>query len=217
MLTVKQWKLLFHVFSILLLFFIGFFTGRNTIKTKETIKTEYIKGDTITNTIFEPKPEYIEKPIDTLNVIKDCINNGIYKELWPNKIITEYVKITSEDTVKIINDWASKRKYNELLFENDTIGKCNVQFDIQYNRLKLLSYVYEPVVKNVVEQKIHVKKFSPFIGLGYLTNPWDEFDDPLLNFSIGTFYKEKYGLQLHFMHKLNTNKDYIGGTFLYKF
>lgn len=215
--TATKWKLLFHIFIILVIFSGGFFTGRKTLNAKEIIKTEYIKGDTIKETIFAPLPNNVERPIDTLNIIKKCIEDGIYQELWPNKVITKYINTTAEDTIKIVNDWATKRKYDELLFKSDTLGTCSVNVELQYNRLRFLNYSFEPVTKKIIEQKIKVKAFSPFVGLGYITNPWDEFDDPLLNLTFGTFLKEKYGLQLHFMHKLNTNKDYIGCTFLYKF
>jgi hypothetical protein len=215
--TATQWKLLFHIFIIIVIFSGGFFTGRRTIETKKIIKTEYIKGDTIKDTIFSPIPVQVEKPIDTMNIIKKCIEDGIYQELWPNKVVTEYIKVTAEDTVKIVNDWATKRNYNELLFNSDTLGTCSVNIELQYNRLKFVNYNFEPITKKITDEKIKVKMFSPFVGLGYITNPWDEFDDPLLNLTLGAFVKEKYGLQINLMHMLESKKDYVGCTFLYKF
>jgi hypothetical protein len=215
--TVKQWKLIFHIMVITLILSGGFFTGRSTLEIKEIIKTEYIKGDTIKDTIFKPIPTNTEIPIDTLNIIKKCIEDGIYQELWPNKVITKYINTTAEDTIKIVNDWATKRNYKELLFKSDTIGTCSIDVELQYNRLRFLNYKFEPVTKKIIEQKIHVKTFSPFVGLGFITNPWDEFEDPLFNLTIGTFIKEKYGLQVNLMHMLETKKDYIGCTLLYKF
>ena len=67
--TATKWKLLFHIFIILVIFSGGFFTGRKTLNAKEIIKTEYIKGDTIKETIFAPLPNNVERPIDTLNII----------------------------------------------------------------------------------------------------------------------------------------------------
>ena len=215
--TKKQWMMLFHTLVITILFFSGFFIGRSTIKEIEIVRTEYIKGDTITNTIEKPIPDYIEKPIDTLNIIKDCIKNGIYQELWPEKLITEYIQTTSDDTLRIIQDWATKRTYEELLFQTDTIGTCNVKLELQYNRLKSVMYNYQPIIKKVVEEKYKIRTFSPFIGIGYMTNPWDEVKNPLFNLNGGVFIKEKYGIQVNFMHMLKSKNDYVGGSFLYKF
>lgn len=215
--TVNKWEIIFYTFIILALFFSGFFIGRSTIETKIETKIEYVKGDTITNVIYEPKPEYIQLPVDTLNIIKQCIKDGIYKELWPEKIVTEVVEITKEDTTKIMVDWATKRIYDETIFSNDTIGSCKINAEVQYNRMHLLGYTYTPITKQVTETKIKVKTFSPFIGTGYMNNPWGDKPEPLLLFNGGVFIKEKYGIQLQLTHDINNEKNYVGGSFLYKF
>lgn len=215
--TSKQWKILFHIFVIIGIFFSGFFVGRNTIEVKTETKIEYIKGDTIEKIINNPVPEYIEMPIDTIDIIKQCIKDGIYTELWPERIVTEVVEITKEDTTKIMQDWATKRVYDETLFSNDSIGSCDVKAEVQYNRMRLLGYTYTPVVKREIETKYMVKTFSPFIGGGYMNNLWEENRDPSLLLTGGVFVKEKYGIQLQFVHGLNTKKDYFGTSFLYKF
>ena len=110
-----------------------------------------------------------------------------------------------------------KRTYEELLFQTDTIGTCNVKLELQYNRLKSVMYNYQPIIKKVVEEKYKIRTFSPFIGIGYMTNPWDEVKNPLFNLNGGVFIKEKYGIQVNFMHMLKSKNDYVGGSFLYKF
>jgi hypothetical protein len=215
--TAKQWKILFHIFMILGILISGFFIGRSTIKVKEITTIEYIKGDTIRDTLYYPKPYKEILPIDTLSIIKQCIKDGIYQELWPEKVITEYVEITKEDTSKIMKDWASKRLYNEKLFQNDSLGSCSVEAEVQYNRMRLIGYNYVPITKEITETKYLTKTFSPFVGAGYVTNPWDDVRNPIINLNGGIFIKEKYGIQLQLMHALKSKDDYIGGSILLKF
>lgn len=215
--TAKQWKILFHIFMILGILISGFFIGRSTIKVKEITTIEYIKGDTIRDTLYYPKPYKEILPIDTLSIIKQCIKDGIYQELWPEKVITEYVEITKEDTSKIMKDWAIKRLYNENLFQNDSLGSCSVEAEVQYNRMRLIGYNYVPITKEITETKYLTKTFSPFVGVGYVTNPWDDIRNPIINLNGGIFIKEKYGIQLQLMHALKSKDDYIGGSILLKF
>jgi hypothetical protein len=202
------------IFSILAL---GFYFGRKTTKVKTEIKTEYIKGDTIRDTIYEPKPYKVVEPVDTLNIIKQCIKDGIYSELWPTRIITEIVEVTKEDTTKMLADWATKRLYNETIFSNDSLGYCSIEAQVQYNRLRVLGYEYQPITKTITETVYKVNKFSPFAGIGYMTNPWDEINNPMFVVNGGFFIKEKYGIQLQLMHAFQSKSDYVGGSFIYKF
>ena len=199
------------------LFGCGFYFGRTTMKIKKEIVTEYIKGDTIRDTMYLPKPYKVIAPIDTLDIIKKCIEDGIYFELWPTKTITEYIEITKEDTTKIMADWATKRLYNENVFNCDTIGSCNIEAEVQYNRLRLLGYTFEPVTKQVTETTYKVNFFSPFVGVGWSTNPWDNVRNPMINLTGGFYIKEKYGIMINYQHAMQSKNDYVGGTILYKF
>ena len=213
-------KIINTILSLLIilgLFGVGFYLGRKTIKTDTKIVTEYIKGDTIRDTLYYPQPIKIIEPIDTLNIIKQCIKDGIYSELWPEKVITEYIEVTKQDTTKIMNDWATKRLYSETLFQNDSIGSCIVDAEVQYNRMKLIGYNYTPITKQVTETIYKTKLFSPFMGGGYLINPWEEKRNPIITLNGGVFIKEKYGLQIQYMRTLNSKNDYIGGNVLIKF
>lgn len=213
-------KIINTILSLLIilgLFGVGFYLGRKTIKTDTKIVTEYIKGDTIRDTLYYPQPIKIIEPIDTLNIIKQCIKDGIYSELWPEKVITEYIEVTKQDTTKIMNDWATKRLYSETLFQNDSIGSCVVDAEVQYNRMKLIGYNYTPITKQVTETIYKTKLFSPFVGGGYLINPWEEKRNPIITLNGGVFIKEKYGLQIQYMRTLNSKNDYIGGNVLIKF
>ena len=213
-------KIINTILSLLIilgLFGVGFYLGRKTIKTDTKIVTEYIKSDTIRDTLYYPQPIKIIEPIDTLNIIKQCIKDGIYSELWPEKVITEYIEVTKQDTTKIMKDWATKRLYSETLFQNDSIGSCIVDAEVQYNRMKLIGYNYTPITKQVTETIYKTKLFSPFMGGGYLINPWEEKRNPIITLNGGVFIKEKYGLQIQYMRTLNSKNDYIGGNVLIKF
>ena len=197
----------------------GFFLGRLKIKdTKPEIVTEYIQGQTIHDTINKPVPYNVILPIDTAGIIQQCVRDGIYIELFPTKIITEYIEVTREDTSVIMKDWATTRQYAETLFDIDTLGKCDIQAEVQYNRLKYLSYDYTPVIKTVTITETNVKLFSPFIGVGAALNPWrSQTMDPMAGINGGFFIKEKYGLQLQYNHAFYNRNDFIGVNLLYKF
>lgn len=212
----KLFEFITYIILVLALVFIGFYFGRSTVPVKTETKTVYIKGDTIRDVIYEPKPYKVNIPIDTISIIKQCIKDGIYQELWPEKTVTEVIEITKEDTTKIMVDWATKRIYDETIFDIDTIGSCKINAEVQYNRMHLLGYTYTPVTKQVTETKIKVKTFSPYVSLGYMINP-SENNDALITASGGIFIKEKYGIELQLMHGLQTKIDYVGGSVSYKF
>ena len=198
---------------------VGFFLGRSKMKDpKPQIVTEYVQGPTIHDTINKPVPYNVILPIDTVGIIQQCVKDGIYIELFPTKIITEYIEVTKEDTSVIMKDWATTRQYSETLFDVDTLGKCDINAEVQYNRLKYLSYDYTPVIKTVTITETKVKFFSPFIGAGVALNPWrTQVMDPMAGFSGGFFIKEKYGLQLQYNHVFYNRNDFIGVNLLYKF
>ena len=216
--TATQWKALFFTTIAIFLLALGFFLGRKTVEIPEpTIVTEYIPGETIRDTLYYPKPYKEESPIDTLQIIQQCIKDGVYKELWPEKVITEYIEVSKNDTTDIMKDWASKRYYTETLFDNGTQGNCSFNAEVQYNRLKLVNYTYSPIIQTVTETKYLIKTFSPFIGLSYLTNPWDEIRNPIIQLNGGLYIKEKYGIQALYQRGLVMDNDYVGVGFIYKF
>ena len=214
----NKWKIAFYATMVVFLLALGFFLGRKTIKEPETkIVTEYIEGEKITDTLYYPKPYKVIEPADTLGIIQQCIKDGIYKELWPEKIVTEYIEVNKTDTTAIMQDWATKRFYTETLFNNDKQGTCTFDAEVQYNRLKMLDYTYSPIVQTVTETKYVTKAFSPFVGVSYLTNPWDEIKNPMIQVSGGVFFKEKYGIQAMYQRGFKLDNDYVGAGFIYKF
>lgn len=215
--SMNKWKLAFNIVVAIFLLILGFFLGRKTIEPKTEIVTEYIQGETITDTLFYPKPYKVYVKPDTLSIIQQCIKDGIYKELWPEKVVTEYIEVNKSDTTAIMNDWATKRYYSETLFNDEKQGSCAFNAEVQYNRLKMVDYTYTPVVKTITETKYTTKMFSPYVGLSYLENPWDEIKNPTIQLNGGVFIKETYGFQVLYQRGLKLKSDYIGGGFIYKF
>lgn len=214
----KKYRLIIFIASLILSIGVGFLIGRSTIKDGETITTiKYIKGEKITDSIPYPVPYNVIKPVDTADVIRKCVKDGIYTELFPEKTNTEYIVITKEDTSAIILDWATKRQYHEVLFDSDTIGKCEIDADVQYNRINLIGYTYIPIQKEVGKVTNKVKFFSPFVGAGLLFTPCKEEKDWILNTNVGFFVKEKYGINIQYNRSLIYNINYFGGSFIYKF
>jgi hypothetical protein len=137
--------------------------------------------------------------------------------LWPEKIITEYIEVNKNDTTDIMKDWATKRFYTETLFNNNKQGTCIFDAEVQYNKLTLIDYEYSPIVQTVTETEYIIKSFSPFIGISYLTNTWDEIKNPMIQVNGGAFFNEKYGIQALYQRGFKLDNDYIGVGFIYKF
>jgi hypothetical protein len=214
----KKWKILFHAIMITIFLVVGFYFGRTSIKdTEPDVKIEYLPGETIVDSFYIEKPYKVTEPIDTLNIIQQCIKDGIYEELWPSKIITEYIEIDKTDTSAIIKDWATKRTYNEMLFDNTEIGKCSFKAEIQYNRMRQMEYDFTPVNKIITETHHDIRLISPFVGISYLTTPWVEQKNHVIQINGGIFIKEKYGIQAMYQRGFVDKNDYVGGGFLFKF
>lgn len=212
-----KWKILFFALIALLLIAGGFIAGRKTIKQpKPEVITEYITLPPVTDSIPYPQPYEVTKPVDTLNIIKQCIADGVYKELWPERVDTQYIAMTSADTLKIVADWATKRQYSKVLFDSDTLGRFVLDADVQYNRLNSLKYNYTPKQKATTETAYQVKAFSPFAGINaaYATDGTRDF---LVGVNGGAFINDKIGLQLSYQHSVYSTAGYVGGGLLYKF
>lgn len=216
--STEQWKILFNIILVLTLLTFGFFIGRKTVKIPDPeVVTEYVKGDIIRDTLYYPQPYKVVEPVDTLSIIQQCIKDGIYKELWPERVVTEYVEVNKADTTAIMKDWATKRFYSETLFDDDIKGKCVFNAELQYNRMKVIDYEFSPIVKTITETNYVVKKFKPFVGLNYITNPWNEVKNPSVQINGGVIFKDKFGIQAIYQRGFGLNDDYVGGGIIYTF
>ena len=215
----KKFQLIFVGISVIIFGLLGFYLGRKTMK-EPNPRTEivYVKGKTITDSIPYPVPKYIIKPSDTADIIMACVRDGIYTELFPERVVFEYVEIMKEDTAEIIRDWGTKRMYSETLFDIDTVGKCVVDASVQYNRLSLLSYSYTPITKTVTITENRVKLLSPYVGFGVLIkNGFSDYTNLMPTANAGFFIKEKYGINIQYGRDFGTSNNIYGVSLQYKF
>lgn len=196
---------------------VGFFAGRATRKETTKIEVRYEKGETIHDTVTISEPVVV-KPVDTANIIQQCVADGIYAELFPKKTVidTQYIEVTREDTTAILADWATERTYSESLFDIDTLGKCDVSVSVQYNRLAALSYTYTPIQKTTTITTEKKRVVSPFIGLGVMTNPTDFGNSLMPSASVGIYIKERYGLTVQYARYIKNKENIVGLMLNYK-
>lgn len=212
------WKIILGVIVIVGIFCAGIFTGRNTVSTE----IKYIKGDTVRDTIMLPSPSEERPPVDTMDIIHQCIKDGIYAELWPERtdtlIVNDTVFVTPDlsDTLAMLADWATYRAYSDTLFSNDTSGHFDYNAVVQYNRMMFFSYNYTPVHKETTSFKDGSKIVSPFVGMAYMVN-FGENKNPMLQFNAGIFIRERYGIYAIYQRGLTNNSDYFGAGVSYKF
>ena len=206
-----------QIVLVVALIAVGFFAGRKTIKVPDPkVVIEYVTLPAVHDSIDRPVPYLVQAKIDTEGVIRQCIADGIYSELWPERIVTEYVEVTKEDSTKIMEDWASRRLYSEKLMESDTLGTLTVDAAVQYNRLSSMSYTYVPVQKQTTTTVYVIKKFSPFVQAG-ATFPLGDNPDVVGDVGAGIFFKEKFGVMAKYQHSFYGKTDYLGGGILVKF
>ena len=154
---------------------------------------------------------------DTADIIRQCVRDGIYAELFPVKVVTKYIEVTREDTTAIMKDWATTRSYREVLFDSDTAGSCDVTVEVQYNRIKGIGYNYRPVYKTVTVTKTERKFFSPFVGLGVIVSPYPGTIDIGGSVQAGAFFKDRVGVYLQYERLAGTKRDIFGLGGMYKF
>lgn len=189
----------------------GFFAGR---KTTEPVQLPpeiiYLPGDSIEVEKPYPEPVYIKVPVDSANVIADCVKSGKFKELFPETIRDSIVYVTKEDTAAVIRDWATVRFYNEKVFDVDTVGAASVAAKVQYNRLEFMNVTFVPVQKNTTVTKVVGKKYSPFVGGGITTMP-----SYIIN--AGIYFDDKYGTGIMFQRDWKDKRSSVGLVATYKF
>lgn len=137
-------------------FVVGFFLGRKTIDVKE--KIEYVKGETIRDTIVINEPTFVEIPAKP---------KYIYKY---DTIVVDNIQYISEkiDTSTIIQDYILMRTYDFNVFNSPTLGKFDIRQQIGYNKLLSFDYNFMPITKQVTQFREPV--FTPFITMGYSSN-----------------------------------------------
>lgn len=167
---INWWKLISGILIAILLFILGFFTYKWTHKSEIVTKIEYIKGDSITDSIkiLTPVKEY--HPIDTLNVILEVLKSGKFSGLFP-EVKKDTILVEKEDTSRILLDWSTLRFYSDTLINNDTLGVFKLDTKIQYNRLSNLNWTYTPIQKVVTTERKLKHTYIPYFGAGIITTP----------------------------------------------
>lgn len=196
--NINWWKIGSIIGVGLLIFFLGLYIGKKTTKPKIVTETEYITLPPVHDTI-PPIVTTITKPVDTAKLIKQCVKDGIYQELFPEKIvyITDTLDFTSSDSTAIMLDWATKREYQATLFDIDTVGVCKLNTSTQYNRLGNLNYTFTPVQKQTTTTITQYRHLLPYFGVGITTFP-------SVNAQIGMFIDQSYGFAIQGIY----NYDY---------
>lgn len=197
---VNWWKIGGLIALGIALFLVGIYIGKKTTKPKEITHTEYITLPPIHDTI----PPIIIKekvPVDTAKLIKKCVKDGIYQELFPEKIVylNDTTQFTKPDSTKIMLDWATEREYAATLFEIDTVGTCIVNTKVQYNRLGRLNYTFTPVEKQTTTELVKTRKYLPYIGGGITTFP-------SVSLETGLFIDQSWGFAIDGNYFFNPNK-----------
>lgn len=199
--TIK--KIASYVAVALICLGIGFFAGRKKIGYGGNTQIIYVPGDSIKVEIDRPVPVYVKKPIDTANVINDCIKTGKYYELFPEKVRDNIVYITKADTSAVLTDWATERVYERKIFDIDTVGVATVRAKTQYNRITWLKSTFVPVMKQTTITNVVAKKYSPFAGVGITTMP-----EIVVNG--GLFFEDKYGASVIYEYNWQTKQHAVG-------
>lgn len=123
----------------------------------EKTKTEYVKGETIKDTVYIPAP-YSEKKADKDNLIP------VYKKDPEGKKITELDTAKSKDVT--IHDWNLERKYSDHVFNNEN-GKRLYDITVQNNKLSKFNHTFTPIKK--VTTTIKERIFHPYVSASYST------------------------------------------------
>lgn len=168
---------------------IGFLAGRSTIKSKPEIK--YVKGETIIDSVFVPKPYFMHTP--TLPMLPMKTDTIRIKGRTDTLVITQSV-----DTAVILADYIVERDYKMKLFDDQKKGSLTVFPSVQYNKLTGMKYEYTPIAEvQTIERK---RVFTPFVGIGYSTNNY-------INAGIGIYYHNA-GLEYRYNYNNATKNNY---------
>lgn len=191
--------LLMGILSLLL----GLFVGTKLTKepeVKTVTEVRYIKGDTIVDSVYVDRPVVV-KP-DTLDFLKACLEAGLVPK--------DTVQLTIRDTIMVLNDWASKKHYEQTLWSTDTTGTCTVAVDLQYNNLQNLSYQYTPVYRQTSTVVVKQRLFQPYVGAGISTSK-----DWLV--SAGAIFHQHYGVMATYQQPFGVKDPTIALQALYVF
>jgi len=207
---INWWK--FGVIAVMLagMFCFGFYVGKQRepdVIIKEKVK--YVELPPVRDSIKVPTPYYVNRPVDSVNVLLALIESGKYAELFPEKV-RDSIYVTPADSAAVIRDWATERMYAETLFDADTLGKFTFDASVQYNRLQRFDYTFVPVQKQTETTIKTTRKFLPYVGVGLDTG------SSLIGQG-GMFFKQDMGFAIQYRRDIKQKENAVGAMFLYMF
>lgn len=146
-------KIFIGILLCLSIGFGGFYLGQKSIKIEQSV--EFEEGETETGILESPEAKEEETPEAPDLPMK---NDTIYLEGEKEYIIQKV------DTTKTISEFIKKRKYEETVLDNDTIGRLKIGATVQYNTLQNLEYEFTPYQKVITKEKIKTKSYTLFGG-----------------------------------------------------
>lgn len=189
---IKYWP----VVAIIAAGIIGFFIGRANQKEVVKTVTEYVKGETIIDSISYPVPYEVVKVVPDVRYLpskKDTI------KLPGEKIVV----VDKVDTAAIVEQFAAENKYRHTLFDNDTAGKLIVNTAVQYNQQKSIGYSYTPVYRVVTKTVEKKNTVRPFAAISYNTLQYGGIGG-------GVFIK-KVGIEYKYLNNFKNQTAHEGG------
>jgi hypothetical protein len=171
----------------------GFWLGRKTV----TYKTE-----TVTERVILRDSVRTHEPVivpDTLARLRLPVR---VDTVYANKevLIRETI-----DTARIIADYETRRRYLEPLFDN-SYGKLDIGFDVQFNRVDSIRYTFIPLTTTRIITK--EKVFSPFAQVSYSTFGITGFG--------GGAYWQSWGVGYQYQRQFLTGMDGHNVTVFYR-
>ena len=184
------------ILSIALGGILGYFIGKGRVKTVTVIEKEvkYFPGKRIVGTIKDLTPIKVVIPsIPDLLVYTDTI------------VVDSIVYVQKVDSFAVLREFLTRRYYQETIFDIDTVGKCEISFEVYKNRANNLNYEFIPIYKEIKESRKEYKKEkyrSILIGGG-------------LNFSGGIngqiiLSENRFGAGYQFLRMYNANYHGVG-------
>jgi len=183
------------ILGTIILVLIGFLLGRCTDEVKTVTTVKYIKGKTITDSIKVPTLITESIPAKPIYIIKSVIKDS--------------VTVQVVDTSEILKDWTIKRSYREVVLDNDTTGKLEINADVQYNRLQKLGYSFTPVEKIIESTIVKNPKLELLGGVGATLNG-------ALNCQVGIL-KNHLGVTYMYTRDNVNNRNYHGLNVLFRY
>ena len=161
----------------------GYFIGRST--TDKTVMTEYVRGETVRDTVRVPYPVREEAPVYYSLPVR-------YDTVYIDNFI--YVRETV-DTAAIIAEYIVERTYEIDMFDNEN-GKMTIWPVLQYNRLKgAVPFEFTPMQR--VDRINITRVWAPFASASISTFGIAGIGGGIFYHNIAGEYQFQYSTELH--------------------